>query len=144
MTFVPLFLNTPHFFKHFIIFSKVKKSHSLSRKPTFLICILQPEKPRHQLFKQLPLLQKRNWDIEDPPLKTTQTHKVDRLSPRIARVKSPRRESTSFLPTLCNVNIKDACVHGCSSRYCKEAIPCKCKGCSSSVGLISRVTLMPI
>lgn len=58
-------------------FSQTEKSHLLSRNTTFPIYILQPDKPS-QLFKQLPLLQRKDGNLEDPPLKTAQTHiKVD-------------------------------------------------------------------
>lgn len=68
--------NTPHFLKcviSFYQFSQTEKSHSLSRNPMFPTCILQPDKPS-QLFKQLPLLQRKDGNLEDPPPKTAQPH----------------------------------------------------------------------
>lgn len=112
------------------------KSHSLSGKPTFLICI--PEKLSHQLLKQLQLLQNRNWHSDNPPPKFSQTQSSHRLIPVISKVSMNEKH---FYTRLCNINIKDASVHGCSLRYCREAMSCTCKSCSSSLRWISRVTL---
>lgn len=109
------------------------KSRSLSGKPTFLLCI--PEKLSHQLLKQLPLLQNRNWHSDNPPPKFFQTHNWHRLISKVSM------KEKHFYIGLCNINIKDASVRGCSLRYCREAILCACKSCSSSLRWISRVTL---
>ena len=58
LTSIPLVLTAHIFFKHFIIFPKLKNPIRYLEKQCF--SLLHPEKLSHQLFKQLSLPQRRN------------------------------------------------------------------------------------
>lgn len=100
--------NIPHFLKcviSFYQFSQTEKSHLLSRNTTFPICTLQPDKPS-QLFKKLPFLQRKEWELRGPSSQdSSNTYKSwHGLSSDTARAKSLQEGKSLLLCQHCAVS----------------------------------------